>query len=324
MRRLQRWFRRFEPLWRSSRIRDEIAEELQFHLDRRIRPVVGRRFTEDENNEGRNYVAAISDRLWRTRFADDRQILGRTLRINDEPYSIVAVMPDVIPEWMESGRAGRIDVWTPLAFSSWWSESSRGSHGTSALARLRPGVSLEQAQAELSAIAAGLALTHPVDRNIGVLVRRLADTRVGALGPMLFLRRHWSSPIALTLKGDQFMPWGAYDSAGLLRIGTFDRQYDAANHMYGYSLSTETSAGTLTFTTTELTTARSDPTTGDRWFARSPNPKFPFATTFLGDYSNIAAFPSGGIAAYWTDMRQQACFGARCGHGEDAFYATAP
>ena len=152
-----------------------------------ITPIVGRLFTEDEGREGRNYVAAISDRLWQTRFAGDRAILGRTLRINDEPYRIVAVMPDVIPEWMETGRPGRVEIWTPLAFSSWWSEALRGAHDTSALARLKPGVSLEHAQAELSAIAAGLAVTYPVDRNIGVVIRRLADTRVGTLGPMLVL-----------------------------------------------------------------------------------------------------------------------------------------
>ena len=134
----------------------------------------------------------------------------------------------------------------------------------------------------------------------------------------------WSAPTALKLPGDQFMPWGAYDRAGILRIGVFDRQYDTANHKYGYSLATEKSAGALTFTTTELTTQRSDPTTGNRWFAANVNPAFPFATTFLGDYSNIAAMPSGGIAAYWTDMRQQACFAGRCRQGEDAFFAIAP
>jgi len=149
-----------------------------------MRPIVGRLFTDDEGREGRNYVAAISARLWQTRFAGDRGILGRSLRINDELYTIVAVMPDVIPEWMESGRAGRIDVWTPLAFSTWWLETARGSRGgTSTLARLKPGVSLEQAQADLSAIAARLAATHEADRNIGVVIRRLADTRIGTLGP---------------------------------------------------------------------------------------------------------------------------------------------
>jgi hypothetical protein len=133
----------------------------------------------------------------------------------------------------------------------------------------------------------------------------------------------WSSPTAIAVSRDQFMPWGAYDSSGKLRIGYFDRSYDAANHKYGYTLATETSPGSLTFTTTQLTTTLSDPTMGDRWFSgRTPNPAFPHPTTFLGDYSGIAA--TSGVAALWTDMRLNVCFTTRCGAGEDAFYATAP
>jgi predicted permease len=150
-----------------------------------IRPIVGRLFTEEENQEGKNYVAAISALLWRSRYAGDLSILGRKIRINGEPYTIVAVMPDVIPSWMEPGRHS--EIWTPFAFSDAWSESSRGGRGWATLARLKPGVSLERAQADLSVIAAALAAEHPVDEGVGVTVKRLADTRVGALRPMLFL-----------------------------------------------------------------------------------------------------------------------------------------
>lgn len=154
-----------------------------------VEPIMGRLFTDDENQEGKHYVAAISARLWKSRFAGDNAILGRKIRINDELYTIVAVMPDVIPEWMESWRPGLmlIEVWTPFAFPDAWSESSRGGRGDGALARMTPGVSLEQAQADLSTIAARLAATHPVDQGIGVAIRRIADTRVGKLRPMLFL-----------------------------------------------------------------------------------------------------------------------------------------
>jgi predicted permease len=152
-----------------------------------LQPIMGRLFTEQENREGKNYVAAISARLWRERFAGDPAILGQKIRINDEPYTIVAVMPDVIPEWMESARVGPIEVWTPFAFANLYSESSRGSRGDFALARMKPGVSIEQAQADLATIAAALAAAHPVDQGIGVAVKRLSDTRVGELRPMLFL-----------------------------------------------------------------------------------------------------------------------------------------
>jgi hypothetical protein len=131
----------------------------------------------------------------------------------------------------------------------------------------------------------------------------------------------WSAPVALALAGDQFMPWGAYDTSGQLRIGTFDRSVDSANHQYAYSVATETAGGSLAFASTPVTTALSDPTTGDRWFAQRVNSAFPFATAFLGDYSNIAATSDGGVVAYWTDMRNDVPFAGRTGHGEDAYFA---
>jgi hypothetical protein len=136
--------------------------------------------------------------------------------------------------------------------------------------------------------------------------------------------RHWSAPVALARTGDQFMPWGAYDSNGLLQIGTFDRHYDGANLKYGYTLASEAGPNALSFVYSQLTTALSDPTKGDRWFATTVNSSFPQATTFIGDYSNIAAVPGGGVVAYWTDMREDACFAGVCRHGEDAFFAAVP
>ena len=150
-----------------------------------IHPIMGRLFTEEEAQPGKNFVAAISERLWRNRFAADPSILGRKIRVNGEPYTIVAVMPDVIPAWVEPGRQS--EIWTPFAFPEAWLETSRGGRGFAALGRLKPGVPLEQAQADISAIAVALAAEHPVDQGVRVVVRRLADTRAGALRPMLFL-----------------------------------------------------------------------------------------------------------------------------------------
>jgi putative ABC transport system permease protein len=151
-----------------------------------IQPLLGRLFSEDESRLGNHYVAAISQRLWQTRFGGDTAILSRKIRINDEPYDVVAVMPNVIPDWMERGFA--IDLWTPFAPSAdIWSESARGDRGYAALGRLKPGVSIQQAQADLSMIAGGLAATYQVDRGVGVSLKPLADSRVGALLPVLLL-----------------------------------------------------------------------------------------------------------------------------------------
>jgi hypothetical protein len=136
--------------------------------------------------------------------------------------------------------------------------------------------------------------------------------------------QNWSAPVALTLGGDQFMPWAAYDSSGMLRIGFFDRSYDSSNHAYGYTLATETTPGSLNFSLNQVTTTLSDPTQGDRWFSGlTVNENFPHPTSFLGDYSGIAV-GSGNVANLWTDMRLQTTFGSRTGSGENAFFASKP
>src|SRR5262249_14848003 len=109
----------------------------------------------------------------------------------------------------------------------------------------------------------------------------------------------WSSPTAIQLPNDQFMPWAAYDETGRLQIGFFDRSYDSANHKYGYTLASERSKGQLDFTFQQVTTTISDPTQGNRWFGVTVNPAFPNATRFLGDYSGIATVPGRRVAALW-------------------------
>ncbi|HKC29050.1 MAG TPA: sialidase family protein [Jatrophihabitans sp.] len=135
--------------------------------------------------------------------------------------------------------------------------------------------------------------------------------------------RTWSAPTAVTLSGDQFMPWGAFDASGTLRIGTFDRSTDPANHMYDYSLLTQTAPAT--FARSTVSTQQSEPTMNDRWFSGTTlNPAFPHPSSFIGDYSNIAVVPgTTHVVAYWTDMREPACFAGGCGHGEDAYFAYA-
>jgi hypothetical protein len=129
----------------------------------------------------------------------------------------------------------------------------------------------------------------------------------------------WSAPTALALPGDQWTPWGAFDASGNLRIGFFDRSYDPANHEYGFTLATR-SGGSYSYT--PVTTQLSDPTTNDRWFAATVNPAFPFATSFLGDYPNIAVIPgTTQVVEYWTDMRVPATFAGVTRQGEDAFFA---
>jgi putative ABC transport system permease protein len=152
-----------------------------------VKPMMGRLFTAEENQEGKNFVAAISAQLWRSRFGADPSILGRPLRINGEPYTIVAVIPDLAPEWVEAGRLDAMEIWTPFAFPEVWAESARGDRGYLALGRMKPGVTVAQAQADLTVVADALGAEHPVDQGVSVVLKKLGDTRAGSLRPMLFL-----------------------------------------------------------------------------------------------------------------------------------------
>ena len=133
---------------------------------------------------------------------------------------------------------------------------------------------------------------------------------------------HWSAPVALIASGDQFQPWGTYDASGKLRMGyrSVVRRGESYVRLHTGDRDKVPHADVLK---TQLTTVLSDPTKNTRWFSGiTVNPSFPHPTTFLGDYSGISSL--NGTATLWTDMRNNIILGARCGSGEDAFYATAP
>jgi putative ABC transport system permease protein len=152
-----------------------------------MRPVMGRFFTAEENQLGKHYVAALNYSFWQSHFDGDKSVLGKTIRINNEPYTIVAVMPDMIPEWMEIPHK-QAQVWTPFVpYPDIWEADHRGDRNFSVLARLKPGVTLQQARADLERIAVTLSEVYPLDRGWGVQVEKLSDSRVGNLRPVLLL-----------------------------------------------------------------------------------------------------------------------------------------
>ncbi len=146
-----------------------------------IRPAMGRWFAAEEDQPNSGAVVILSDALWRRRFGADREILGKDVTLNQKLYRIVAVMP---PSFRFPEKA---DLWIPLALSDKESHD-RMMHGTSLLAKLKPGAGLPQAQIELNTIAARLAKQYPdVDDGIGLSVVPLQAATVREVRPALLV-----------------------------------------------------------------------------------------------------------------------------------------
>lgn len=124
----------------------------------RVEPLLGRRFTEDDEASGRHRVALLSYGFWQSRFGGDRSVVGRTLTLQDSPYEVVGVLPasfrDIAP-----GQFGDAAVWRPFAFD--YQPEARGGHWLQAYARLARGATLAGAQREMRDIMARLEQEYP-------------------------------------------------------------------------------------------------------------------------------------------------------------------
>ena len=123
----------------------------------RVRPAIGRMMRPEEAFVGSHRVAYLSDRLWRRRFGADPEIIGRSLRILNDSYEIIGVMPADFAY----PRRGR-DIWVGYGIDR-ENMGERGSHSSSVIARLRSGLSPEQAQADLDTLSAQLRGEFPAN-----------------------------------------------------------------------------------------------------------------------------------------------------------------
>ena len=124
----------------------------------RARPALGRVFRQEEDTPGGKYVVVLSDRFWRTEFGGHPDVIGRTVKLSDEAYTIVGVMPATASVASWTGMAS--EVWIPLALTD-EQRAARGNHNRYGVARLKRDVELAQAQAEMDAISARLAREFP-------------------------------------------------------------------------------------------------------------------------------------------------------------------
>jgi putative ABC transport system permease protein len=137
-----------------------------------VAPILGRTFTAEEDQPDHDLVVILSYGLWQRRFGGDPNIMGQTLMLNNRPRVVIGVMPKgfQFPEVAEA--------WGPLALTP--KIYTRTDHGIEAIARLKPGVTLEQAQAEMINIASNIEQQNPVT-NEGLSVN-VIDLRASLVG----------------------------------------------------------------------------------------------------------------------------------------------
>jgi putative ABC transport system permease protein len=146
-----------------------------------VKPRLGRGFLPDEQGSGRDHVVVISDSLWRSRLGASPDVLGRRLLLNNEPYTVIGVAP---PGFRFPDDA---ELWVPPLFAVPQRigevqdpSRNRGSHYFETYARLKPGVTYAEAQADVSVIMARIAQADPTaDARGGALVRNLREHLVG-------------------------------------------------------------------------------------------------------------------------------------------------
>ena len=147
----------------------------------RVQPILGRGFTPEDDRPGQGHVVVLGNALWRDRFGADPGIVGRNIVLDGETYNVIGVMPPTFkfPSWAQ--------LWTPLA---WTDErrAVRGNHNYLVIGRLKPGVDVRAAQAELSAISTRLEQLYPEDdKGWGATIRPLREQLVGDVRPALLV-----------------------------------------------------------------------------------------------------------------------------------------
>lgn len=165
-----------------------------------VTPALGRDFAPDDDVPGAEGTVILSHGFWVRRFGADPAVVGRTLTLNDQPFTVIGVMPEGF-----RNPFGAQDIWRPVQLNP--ANPSRGQITLRAFARLKDGVTLSQARAEMTTIGQALAQEVPEARQTSILVtplheRVVGDTRaplVALLGAVLFVLLIASANIASLL-----------------------------------------------------------------------------------------------------------------------------
>jgi putative ABC transport system permease protein len=137
-----------------------------------IKPIVGRVFTSAEDWEGVPPTVMLSESFWRSRFGADASVVGRTIHLNRVAYTVIGVVP--APSFLEE-----VEVWLPLAWGA-SDRAQRANHNYRGVAKLKSGVPLATAQADLDAVSVRLEQQYPAEnKDWGALVVPLHEDLVG-------------------------------------------------------------------------------------------------------------------------------------------------
>ncbi len=139
-----------------------------------VRAALGRTFVEGEDQAGKDHVVVLSHALWQTQFGGDPKLVGRSIRLEGEPYTVIGVLPKGSPF-----ERGWPRMWRPLVFKP--ENMTRNFHWFGSVARLKQGVTLDQARAQMDTIGKRIARDFPdSNKDWSVGVDLLAETIVGS------------------------------------------------------------------------------------------------------------------------------------------------
>ncbi len=158
-----------------------------------VNPALGRGFQTEEGVRGQNQVVVISQRLWQTRFLGDPQMLGRSITLDQKPFTVVGVaapgfrFPDEVELAQSGARELMPDAWIPLVFPEHQLTQRGGMHNYAVVARLRDGVSLTQARDDMQRVSLELAREYPESNTGWTVGVDFLSTRLAApyRAPML-------------------------------------------------------------------------------------------------------------------------------------------
>jgi putative ABC transport system permease protein len=160
---------------------DACAATSGFFATMGVQPELGRVFTAEEDQPGRSNVVVLSHRVWQEHFGSNAAIVGQNINMDGQSYLVAGVMPESFrfPDFAQ--------MWTPMAWTD-KERAVRGEHHSVVVARLRPGIDLKQAQAEMNTISSRLAQQYPDDdKGWGAVVVPLRDDLVSDVRPALLV-----------------------------------------------------------------------------------------------------------------------------------------